>query len=192
VSRADGRAVVVMGLMGSGKTSVAETVAAVLGRELRDSDPDLKAAHGIDTVTLADTEGVDALHGWEAQHVLRGVAERPPVVVAAAGSTIEAPEVRAALRDDALVIWLDAPPQVLAERFGAQSYRPRFGVEPGDLLREQDARRRPLFAEVADVVLDASASLPKVRLLAMMALGSDPRPDGPPEEPSTAPPEDAA
>lgn len=164
------RAVVVLGLMGAGKTTVARAVADALLRPVRDSDPDLQAVLGIDAATLVDREGEEALHEWEAQHLVRAVRERPPVVVAGAASTIEVPECREAMADG-LVLWLDAAPEVLATRFESDNHRPRFGQEVGALLRSQDARRRPLLEEVADVVLDASAPQEAVVAQALRAVG---------------------
>jgi shikimate kinase len=166
------RPVAVLGLMGAGKTTVASALAEALGRPLRDSDPDLRAARGIDAAVLAEQEGPDALHRWEAEHALAALAERPPVVLAAAASCIEVPECRAAL-DKALVLWLDAPPAVLAERFVSGSHRPRFGQEVAALVAEQDGRRRPLLEQVADVRLDASAAADEVRAAALAAVGAD-------------------
>lgn len=165
------RAVVVLGLMGSGKTTIATTLAEALGRPLRDSDPDLRRVHGIDTATLVERDGTEALHAWEADHLVAAIAERPPVVVAAAASTIEVERCRDAM-DDAFVLWLDAAPEVLAERFASGAYRPRFGKDPLDLLRSQDPVRRPLFSQVADVVLDAAAPLGDVRRQALRAVGA--------------------
>lgn len=169
VSPLDDRAVVVIGLMGSGKTTVATAIAQALARPLRDSDPDLQATSGITAAALAEREGVDALHDWEAEHVVAAVHERPPVVAAAAASTIEVPRCRAAMKE-ALVLWLDAPPHVLAQRFESGAHRPRFGQEVVDLLKAQDARRRPLLASVADVVLDASAPRAEVERRAVEAV----------------------
>lgn len=169
-SQVEGRAVVVLGLMGSGKTTIASAVAEALGRPLRDSDPDLRRTHGVDTAALAERDGAQALHDWEADHVVAAVAERPPVVVAAAASTVEVERCREAM-DRAFVLWLDAPPEVLAQRFTSGAYRPAFGKEPLALLREQDPVRRPLFSQVADVVLDAAAPLERVRAAALRAVG---------------------
>jgi shikimate kinase len=163
-------AVVVIGLMGSGKTTVASVLAEALGRQLRDSDPDLQATLGIDAATLAEREGADALHDWEEEHVVKAIRERPPVVVAAAASTIEVPRCREAMAE-ARVLWLDAPPSVLAKRFESGAHRPRFGQDIASLLEAQDARRRPLLMQVADVVLDATAPVAAVRLQALEALG---------------------
>lgn len=165
------RAVVVIGLMGSGKTTVATTVSEVLERPLRDSDPDLEATLGIDAATLVDREGKQALHQWEAEHLITGIRERPPVVVAAAASTIDVERCREAL-EAAFVLWLDAPPEVLSERFSSGSHRPSFGQDFRDLLEEQDARRRPLLSEAADVVLDGSAPVEEVLRRAVDAVRS--------------------
>lgn len=164
------RTVVVLGLMGAGKTTVARALADALRRPVRDSDPDLQVVLGIDAATLVDREGKEALHEWEAQHLVRAVRERPPVVLAGAASTIELPECREAM-GEGLVLWLDAAPGVLAARFESGTHRPRFGQEVGALLRDQDARRRRLLEQVADVVLDASAAQDDVVAQALRAVG---------------------
>ncbi|MFF0247585.1 shikimate kinase [Streptosporangium sandarakinum] len=149
--------IVVTGLMGAGKSSVARILAGELGRPLRDSDPDLAARYG--GVTAAETaarEGVDVLHEREARHLREALAERPSVVTAAAASVVENPACRRALAP-ALVVWLDAPPAVLAVRMLSSGHRPHFEPDLTAMLTEQRAVRGPLFAEVADLTFDVSA-----------------------------------
>ena len=148
------RSVVVLGLMGAGKTTVARAIAQHLGRPLRDSDIDIEAATGRTAAALAESRpGSPTLHDLEAQHALDALAE-DRVVIAAAASVIERPEVRAAMAD-ALVLWLDAPAEVLAARMASSDHRPDYG-DPLEVVRTLDRRRRPLFLEVADVVVDAA------------------------------------
>lgn len=152
--------VVITGLMGSGKTSVARLVAHGLDRTLRDSDPDIEADQGRTAGQIAAAEGADALHEIEGRHLLGALAQRPPVVVAAAASTIERADCRAGLAG-AFVVWLDAPDELLARRWSAGPHRPRFGPDVLAMLDAQGRRRRPLFAEVADLSLDTSGSTPE-------------------------------
>ena len=168
------RPVVVLGLMGAGKTTVARLIAQHLGRPLRDSDADIEAATGHTAATLAaGPDGRRRLHDLEAEHVLSALAEGP-VVIAAAASVVERPVVRTALAA-ARVLWLDAPPEVLAARMTSSTHRPDYG-EPLEVVQALDRRRRPLFTAVADVVIDASKPTGTVQRDALAAVDVTPPP----------------
>ncbi|SDK18769.1 shikimate kinase [Nonomuraea jiangxiensis] len=145
--------VVVIGLMGSGKTTAGRLIADALGLPLSDSDPFLQKEHGGTAAQLAAREGAAALHGYEADHVLRELAGEPKVIAAAA-STVEDPRVRAALRE-AFVVWVDAADEVLAARMRSSDHRPDF--DPAAMR----ARRAPYFREVADLVCDVGVLGPE-------------------------------
>lgn len=139
--------VVLVGLMGSGKTTVGALVSAALGVPLSDSDSFLRDRYGRSAAEMAASDGPDVLHERESEHVLAALSG-PRRVIAAAASTVEDPRVRAALRD-AFVVWLDAPDEVLAERMRSSDHRPGFAPA------EMRARREPYFREVADLTLSA-------------------------------------
>jgi shikimate kinase len=149
----------VLGLMGAGKTSVGALLAEGLGRPMRDSDADLAARHGMTASEIADRHGREYLHDLEARHLLDALGERPTPVVCAAASVVGRPDCRQAL-GAAYVVWLDAPPDVLADRFESGPHRPRYHADVRVMLAEQDARRRPHFAAVADLVVDVSTRDP--------------------------------
>jgi shikimate kinase len=151
-----------LGLMGSGKSTVGRRVAERLGWPFRDSDKDIQAATGLTVRELGERDGVEAMHALEADHVLDRLGEREPSVIAAAASTIEIPEVRSALlRPDVAPIWLRAEPSVLASRFKAKDqHRPEFGDSPFEFLSDQAARRNPLFASVDPIVIDVDRVRP--------------------------------
>lgn len=155
-------AIVLLGLMATGKTTVGRALADRLGIGFRDSDADIERDTGGVTVAgLAADAGVDAMHRREAAHLLATLALGRPVVVAAAASTVDDPDCVAALGHPGVaVVWLRASVPTMAARFGSAVHRPTFGQEPAALLGEQLARRGPRFARVADLVVDVDGRTP--------------------------------
>lgn len=158
--------IIVIGLMGSGKTTVGRLLAESLELPLSDSDVWLREHYDSTAAQLATD--ADDLHAREAAHVLEAV--RTPQVVAAAASVVEFPEVRRALHDQAVVVWLDAPDEILRERMKTSAHRP--GFDPA-VMR---ARRAPFFAELADLTVDVAANTPEqatAYILRNLALNSE-------------------
>jgi shikimate kinase len=155
------RHVVLVGLMGSGKTTVGRLVAAELCRPLRDSDADIEAREGRTVRELDEVLGTGAMHRQEAEVLLAALASPEPAIVLAAASTIEDEACLHALRDPSLLVaWLRISPATAAARFASRGHRPRFGDDPATFLAEQAARRDPLFASVAGLTLDADDAPP--------------------------------
>lgn len=149
------RPVVVVGLMGSGKTSVAVRLAEELGMPLRDSDTDLERWYGHSAGEQYAHHGVQVLHAREAGQLHDALAQTPPPVVAAAASVVDDPACRAALAG-AFVVWLHASPAVLARRIGARDHRPYFEDDPHTMLSRQYAQRAGRLREVADLTVDVA------------------------------------
>ncbi|MEV1178892.1 shikimate kinase [Nonomuraea sp. NPDC049784] len=145
--------VVVVGLMGSGKSRAGRLIAEALGLPFSDSDPFLKKRYGGSAAQIAARDGADTLHRYEADHVLHELAGEPEVIAAAA-STVEDPRVREAL-GKAFVLWVDAPDEVLAQRMKSSDHRPDF--DPAAMR----ARREPYFREVANLRCDVGTMLPE-------------------------------
>jgi shikimate kinase len=145
------RHVVVIGLMGSGKTTVGKALAGALGWRHRDSDAELEATQGRTARELAAESGIDHLHDLELGQLLEALAATEPSVISAAASTIDEPDGRAALAEpEVFVVWLRVDPTTAAGRASPGDHRPQ--PEP---LAVQAARRDPRFASVADVAVDA-------------------------------------
>lgn len=151
--------VVLLGLMGSGKTQVGRRLAEALGRPLLDCDDLLEAQMGGRTAReIADEEGLDRLHELEARIALEMLASTDPAVIGPAASTIEVDAVRDALVGHT-VVWLTGPVELLAEKAAGKDHRPLVHErDVTELIEEQLRAREPLALAVADLVLDISAT----------------------------------
>lgn len=150
--------VVLVGLMGTGKSSIGRPVAEALGRDLVDSDSWIEARTGKTVRELWEDGGEAAYRPLERQALLEALDADEPLVVAAAAGTILEPDLRERLAaDDAFVVFLEADPGPLAATVGAKGHRPLVGDDPGPLLEAMAAERDPLYREVADLVVDTDS-----------------------------------
>lgn len=141
-------------MMGSGKTSVGEELAGRLGWDFLDSDREIEALTGSTVPQIFAASGEAVFRGLEARVLADALARREPAVVAAAGGAVLDQANRRLLREHYPVVWLRARIQTLIERVGAGSGRPLLDHDVAGSVTRLDAMRRPLYAEVADVVVD--------------------------------------
>jgi shikimate kinase len=152
--------IVLVGMMGSGKTTVGRQVAARLGLEFIDSDEVVERETGRTVRAIFEVEGEAAFRALEAD-VLANALESPErAVIAAAGGVVLDPESRARLRRAATVVWLRAHPDVLAARVNGADHRPLLGDDPSGVLRRLADERAALYDCVADAVVDVDALAP--------------------------------
>jgi shikimate kinase len=153
--RAD-KHVVMLGLMGAGKTTIGRRVARRLGRRFVDSDEELETRTGKTARTLLAERGVDGLHGQEAAVVEDILQGDEPVVFGAPASVVLSPALRARLQQEDAV-WLRADPHWLAEKMRKKDdeYRPFVDHDPEVLVR-QETERAPLFEAVARYVVEST------------------------------------
>ncbi len=155
--------IVLVGLMGSGKTTVGTLLAERLGWPFRDSDAEIAGDTGRTVRMLRDQVGVEAMHSLEAQQLLRALAETGPSVVAAAASVVEVAACRAAMTaPHVVVVWLRNSPAILAGRFGSDAHRPAYGPDPATFLAEQAAVREPFYAAIGSIEVDGDRDEPAV------------------------------
>jgi shikimate kinase len=99
--------------------------------------------------------GEAGMHEVESGELLAMLARRGRSVMAAAASTIESPACRTALgAEDIASVWLRGSPGVLAARFDSGRHRPSFGPDVQAFIAAQAARRDPLYASVAPLIVD--------------------------------------
>jgi shikimate kinase len=149
--------IVLVGLMGSGKTTVGAALAAALGVPHRDSDTDIERETGMTGRQHALRDGIEVLHALESRHLLDALDQPGASVISTAASIVDDPACRQALRDPAhLVVWLDASPVALAARLQPDDHRPAIGPDMAEVLERQAVERTPALREVADLTLDAT------------------------------------
>jgi shikimate kinase len=150
------RHVVLMGLMGAGKSSIGRRVARRLGRRFVDSDAELERLTGKNARTLLAEHGIEGLHALEADVVQTVLAGDEPLVFGAPASAVLSPVVRERLRHEDAV-WLRADPHWLTEKVqrSQQPHRPFVDRDP-DVLVRQHEERAPLYEDAATVVVDTT------------------------------------
>ena len=166
---------VMVGLMGVGKSTVGAAVAGRLGWRFRDSDADIQADTGLTVRELRDRDGVDSMHAREARQLLDGLAAPEPSVIAAAASVADVPGCLDALRaPDVFVVWLQASPELLAERFASSDdHRPAYGDSTEGFLARQLATRGAALGSVADLSIDIAERTPdEVATIVLDGLGA--------------------
>jgi shikimate kinase len=165
--------ILLVGMMGAGKTTAGRRVAGHLGWDYVDSDADVERVTGSTVPELFARRGEQAFRDAEADALRRACASTAPVVVSVAGGAVLRPENRELLRSCGRVIWLRARPETLASRVGDGAGRPLLDDDPAAALVALDAVRRPLYAEVADETIDVDDLSPaEVEALIIQAAGA--------------------
>ncbi len=156
------RHVVLVGLMGSGKTTTGRVLAERLGRPLVDSDLLIESTTGRTVREIFADDGEEAFRTLETAALLEALARREPLVIAAAGGVVLREQNRRALLDtDAFVVWLQADLGVLESRATTGVHRPLLDEDPAGALRQMSVERAERYAEVADAVVDTTARSPE-------------------------------
>jgi shikimate kinase len=148
------RPVLLVGMMGAGKSSVGRLVAARLGWPHADSDEAVQRRTGRTVPQLFAEVGEVGFRAEETLALEDALATSAPIVLSVAGGAVLSAANRRLLRDSGLVIWLRAELATLALRVGRGQGRPLLGDDPLAGLTRLYAERRPLYQEVAEITVD--------------------------------------
>lgn len=167
------RHVVLVGMMGAGKTTVGSRLARRLDRPFVDSDVEVERRSTRTVRQIFEEEGEAAFRALESEVLAEALASEEPSVIAAAGGTVLDGLNRRRMREGAVVVFLDARAADLVGRVGGDDHRPLLGDDPGATLRRMESERHDLYVEVAHHVIDVSAAtgpdLVVDRVLALVA-----------------------
>ena len=145
--RAPDRCIVLVGLMGAGKTTVGRRLAKRLGLPFLDSDEEIERAADHSIAEIFDRFGEASFRDGE-RRVVRRLIEGPPKVIATGGGAFADAETRALILDHCIAVWLKAEPETLAERVKRRDNRPLLkDRDPLDVLRGLGAVRNDFYAQ---------------------------------------------
>jgi shikimate kinase/3-dehydroquinate synthase len=170
-----GRSIVLVGLMGAGKTSIGRRLAARLGLPFRDADQEIELAAGCTIPEVFDRYGEAAFRDGE-RRVIRRLLAGDPMVIAYGGGAYMDPQTRETTRAEATSVWLRCTLPTLVRRVAGRDNRPLLmGRDREDTLRQLMDVRYPIYAE-ADIIVDCGDEPPDHTTSTVMQALSDWKP----------------
>ena len=154
--RASGN-VFLVGLMGAGKTSVGKLLAKHLAKTFCDCDQEIESATGVKIPVIFEIEGEAGFRARETK-MLAELATRSDIVLATGGGAVLSAENRNLLKSNGTVVYLRAAAADLWQRTRHDKNRPLLKTpEPLARLEQLHAERDPLYASVADIIVDSGS-----------------------------------
>ena len=153
------RSVVLVGMMGAGKSSIGRRLAQRLGVLFVDADAEIEAAAGMTIAEIFATYGEPYFRSGE-QRVIARLLESGPQVLATGGGAFMNAETRVAIRQKGVSVWLKADFEVLMRRVKrrATADRPMLQGDPAERIRHLMDERYPLYAEADVTVMSREVS----------------------------------
>ncbi len=149
------RSIVLVGLMGAGKTAIGKRLAAQLGLPFYDADHEIERAAGMTIAEIFRTHG-EAYFRTGEKRVIERLLAGGRIVLAPGGGAFMDPETRRTIRERATSIWLRCPLPVLLQRVQGRTHRPLLNNgNPAATLARLSAERSPIYAQ-ADIIVDGS------------------------------------
>jgi aminomethyltransferase len=170
-----GYRIVLVGMMGAGKTTLGNAISAATGWPYIDNDEVVAQLAGMPTRELLQTQGVPAMRAAEAQALHLVLRMDTPLVAGAAAGVVLDEKLSARLHAGAFVVYLHADVDTLARRV-AGTARPWLGDDPKEAIRTLYEGREPLYRKIAHLVVDVEGADPAVLASQILAaVRVDPR-----------------
>lgn len=151
-----GRAIVLVGMMGSGKSATGRRLAGRLGMPFVDADTEIETAAGMTIPEIFAQRGETEFRDGERRVIGRILATRAPLVLATGGGAFMNAETRQKVKELGISVWLKAEPEVLLRRVRKRSNRPLLQTaDPEATLRRMLKEREPIYA-LADLTILSS------------------------------------
>src|SRR5207237_7430909 len=153
------RSIVLVGMMGAGKSSIGRRLAARLGIPFVDADAEIEAAAGMRIEDIFTQFGETSFRSGETRVIAR-LLESGPQVLATGGGAFMNAETRAGVRAKGISVWLKAEFDVLMKRVKrrATADRPMLQGDPAQRIRHLMTERHPVYAEADVTVMSREVS----------------------------------
>lgn len=141
--------VVLIGMMGTGKSQLGRDLAKATGLPFFDTDQEIEIAAGMSVAEYFAKYGEDAFRSGEFK-VLERLLDGRPKIIAGGGGIVLLPQTRALLRERSVAVWLTASPSTLAKRCAGNNKRPLLqNGDPQTILSTLLEKRAALYEETA-------------------------------------------
>jgi shikimate kinase len=151
------RHLVLVGMMGAGKSTVGAACAKRLGRPLVDTDEIVATIAGAPVAEVFARDGEETFRALEVTAVADACAAPAPSVIAMGGGAVLDAANRKHMRDAGFVVWLQATPAQLAQRVGGGEGRPLLSGDPAGTIERLVAVRRPAYESAAHATIDTAS-----------------------------------
>ena len=141
------RPVVLVGMMGVGKSTVGRKLATLLGLRFADADDEIAEAAHMSIAEIFDRFGEDYFRDGERRVIGRMMAEGPAVIATGGGAFVQ-DETRELILAEGIAVWLDSDVDTLVERVSRKNTRPLLrGGDPREIITRLKAEREPFYAQ---------------------------------------------
>lgn len=177
------RSVILIGLMGSGKTTVGRRLAKKIGCVFIDTDDVVREVAGATVREIFERGGEDLFREYESVALMQILTDKTPRIIAAAGGVVLVAKNREAIENSgAYVVWLQADTTALVERVASGTHRPLLSDDAPATLKAMSIAREKLYAGLATTRIDTNNKSVKsvaermlVGLIAKGVVTNDPR-----------------
>jgi shikimate kinase len=152
--------VLLIGMMGAGKSTTGKLLSKRLGWPYLDSDDEIERLTGLTVPEIWKAQGEPAFRAEESKVLAQATTSDGPAVISVAGGAVLDPDNRVRIRGAGLVVWLRCEVSVLATRVGAGAGRPLLDDGPAEAIRRLYSERAPIYSELADLTLDVDRIAP--------------------------------
>jgi shikimate kinase len=149
------RPIVLVGLMGAGKTAIGRRLAQALALPFRDADVEIETAAGMSVSEVFARHGEPFFRDAERRLIAR-LLDEPPHVLATGGGAFVNDATRALIKSRAISVWLKADLDVLMKRVGKRATRPLLATgDPRETMQRLMNERYPIYAQ-ADITVESA------------------------------------
>jgi shikimate kinase len=158
------RSVVLVGMMGAGKSTIGRRLSARLGLPFLDADAEIELRHGGITIPEIFSEYGEPYFRDGEVRVIAALLDNGPAVIATGGGAVMRQETRDRIRDKAISIWLKVDPEIIMRRVKRRSDRPLLQTTSPEATVERLLREREPLYRLADVTV-ASRDVPHEKIV---------------------------